>query len=997
MWRLPRPLDYFFAVLSAAALLACTAAAAYSQSALASRGYHTREWHLDDGLPSEDITQLLQDRKGYLWVATRGGVARFDGSEFVTPRDPQGSGMFLGINEDGDGSLTFIPRSGSPLRYRNGKFTPEPLPEPYKGQAILSSFISDDGIRWFSVNGAILRVGTDHFDVFSEKEGIAPQGRSRFGTDEKKRLWVSSGSRILRWENSKWTVVPFESGGPEPRIASSRHGGPWVITDNKVYKLDEADRPMEIASVPPLIGAHYLTSTCEDGQGNLWVGTRSQGVFRINKGSCIHVPTSHDDVYAITEDRDGTIWVGINSGGLNAITPKIYRLYDKSFGLTENATYSLCEDRNGDMWLGNGDGGLARIHQGEVHTQVTRYESRIFGVISVSPSDQEGVWFTGAPGLFHADQDSSRFSHVDTVPAPGIRRITYVTKNGDLWVSVDPDRVGRLREGKFETFGPTEGFTGRDARAIVEDSHGKLWIGTSDGQIFNYEGRRFESVSLATSRPTGGINAIHFSDNGATWIGTAQAGIVVLSAGQAITLGLDQGLPGEDVTQIVRDRQGDFWCGSSRGIFRLQRAEAEQFIEGKIPRVGIFRLGKDEGLRAAACTGIYGPAATASHDGRIWFATRQGVLSIDPTAPVLAPTPPVVAIEEIRCNDELQPLRKPFTVRGDNRKLEIRFSVLCLSAPSRAQTRYRLEGFDADWVYAGNNHTASYPRLPPGEYIFSVRSGFSMSDRSQSVDTMVIIVPPLWWQRTWIQAGSVVLLIAGITAAARGWAHRRLRLKLEKLERETAVARERARIAQNIHDDVGASLTRISLLTQAASPEALPQSSNLARIYETTREITRSLDEIVWAVNPQYDSLESFVDYLTNFAQKFLSVAGIRCRLQIPADLRQLPITSQTRHDLFLCCREALNNVVQHSHATEVVLSLSLEAGRLVVRISDNGRGLDASGPAVDRVSSGHGQKNMQERMHSIGGTCRISAAPGGGVVVTLELDINLVRPPHTL
>ncbi len=976
-----------FAVLCAA--FPRSALAAGDQSLAAD--YTVREWHIDDGLPSEDVTQLLQDRQGYLWVATRGGLARFDGSRFMTPVATVGRTTFLGLAEASDGSLLLSPRAGDPLRFAHGTVTAEPLPPPYAQQPIITSFLAADGAQWYGLVGAVLRRTATDFQVFTPEHGISPQQWTRFAADGKGRTWLASDTFLGWYENGRLVRTGLDTNNSELRIGSTRHGGPWVITSSEVLKLDDAGRAEKIAEVPPLLGAHYVAATFEDAQGKLWIGTRSQGVHEITRAGHRHVPTSHDEIFALLGDTEGNLWVGTNSGGLDVISPKIYRLYNKASGLLENATFSLCEDRDGDLWFANGDGGVARLHGTHLESEVTWHASRIFGTVAVTPALDGGVWLAGAPGIFRLRRSPADLVHFPRVPASGVRRVAFTARNGDVWLSVDPDRVGRLRGDRFETFGGRDGFVGRDLRAIAEDAHGRIWLGTSDGGLFRFDNERFERIAFAASKPTGGINSVYFGDGDDVWLGTATAGIVIFSGSRTIMLDAAHGLPGDNVTQIIADRHGYVWCGTDRGVFRLSHAEVTRFARQQTAAVTALRLGKDEGLRTVTCIGIYGPGATRSRDGRIWFATRQGVLAIDPAASVLAPAPPRVAIEALRCDGVTHAVSGPFQVPSTTRKLEIEFSVLCLSAPTRVQTRYRLDGFDPEWVLAGPEHVAAYPRLPPGEYRFSIWASFGDSAATPKVESLTFVVPPRWWQSGWFEAGALVGLVAVVATIVRAWSHRRLRRRLDKLARETAIARERARIAQNIHDDVGASLTRISLLTQATIPESAAQSENLNRIYETTREITRSLDEIVWAVNPQYDTLESFAGYLADYAQKFLSVAGIRCRLDVPDDVPPLPVNSQLRHDLFLCAREALNNIVKHAQANEVILRLAVEASQVVVVIADNGRGFSRAEPRVDtdRVAGGNGLNNMRQRMASLGGTCSIGQNDPGGTTITLEIPLE--------
>jgi signal transduction histidine kinase len=407
-------------------------------------------------------------------------------------------------------------------------------------------------------------------------------------------------------------------------------------------------------------------------------------------------------------------------------------------------------------------------------------------------------------------------------------------------------------------------------------------------------------------------------------------------------------------------------------------------------------LGKDEGLKELSCLGFFEPAAWKSRDGLLWFTTRKGVLRIDSSLAIPdAPLPPV-QIEEVRSDNQSLPVQPRLQVSASMHKLEIRFSVLCLATPERVQAKYRLDGFDDDWVSAAPNRVATYPRLPPGEYTFRVTAGFGDGTNSGSRDSFTLVITPPWWQTWWWRTLAGCGLILFVVVLVRTWSHRRLRQKLERLERESAVERERTRIAQNIHDDIGASLTRISLLTQSVRREDSDHAADLEKIYQTASEITRALDETVWAVNPKYDDLESLVYYLGNFAQQFLGVARIRCRLDMPDGLPPVILTSQARHNLFLCCKEALNNVVRHAAATEVTLAVAVGDGRFSITITDNGGGLDrasASAGTNPRLISGQGLANLAQRMTGMGGRAIIRPAPGGGTAVILEIALDQLHP----
>jgi signal transduction histidine kinase len=439
------------------------------------------------------------------------------------------------------------------------------------------------------------------------------------------------------------------------------------------------------------------------------------------------------------------------------------------------------------------------------------------------------------------------------------------------------------------------------------------------------------------------------------------------------------------------DDLGNVWCGSSRGVFRVTISDVKRLLSGETGTIKPLRLGRDEGLGIINCQGNYGPGVARSRDGRIWFATRQGVLAVEPRTENRVLPQPLARIEQLRADDIAQPMTRRWVVDASTRKLEIRFSSLCLSAPSRVDTYYRLVGFDSAWAHAKGGSSALYPQLQPGSYRFEIGASFGHLPEEGRTDQMEIVIVPLWWQTLWFRLFIAMTLATVIGGAVRLWSNRRLRQRVKNLEHETAVARVRERIARDIHDEVGASLTRISLLTQDSQDPASHEGENLRRIDETAREVTLALDEIVWAVNPQHDTLEGFVSYLSDFAQKLLSAAHLRCRLQIPASLPVLDLPSEMRHDLFLCCRETLNNVVKHACASEVCIQVSITELTLVITLSDNGRGLHSPPRAAqdDRIRRGHGLPNLQERMRRLGGTCLVDSTEGGGTTVTLTVSLS--------
>jgi signal transduction histidine kinase len=392
------------------------------------------------------------------------------------------------------------------------------------------------------------------------------------------------------------------------------------------------------------------------------------------------------------------------------------------------------------------------------------------------------------------------------------------------------------------------------------------------------------------------------------------------------------------------------------------------------------------------------------------FATLKGVVVVDPGTVAPRRMPPPVVVESVAVDGERQPLaetpsswrpdvlRPILKIRPGGRQIEFRFAGVSLVSPDRVRFRHRLIGWDPDWVEAGSQRLARYNFLRPGDYTFEVSACDSDGVWTVPPASIAMRLAPHFYQTWWFLTSAALLGAAAVAGALRGWHVRRMRQQLERLERQQAIEGDRTRIAKDIHDDLGAGLTHIALLSEMARPTASPEmQSQLAQITEVARELTSNMDEIVWAVNPENDTLDGLATYVSKFAQDYLTAAGIRCRLDLPAQLPAVNLPAEVRHNLFLAVKETLNNVVKHAHATEVRVRLELFARAFKLVIEDDGRGL-GGGAATEaasrgRVSSGHGLPNLQKRLESAGGQCVLDSQPGHGTRVEMTVPLEGISP----
>ena len=393
--------------------------------------------------------------------------------------------------------------------------------------------------------------------------------------------------------------------------------------------------------------------------------------------------------------------------------------------------------------------------------------------------------------------------------------------------------------------------------------------------------------------------------------------------------------------------------------------------------------GKADGMVSEQCNGVAKPSAWKARDGRIWFPTIKGLVAVEPGV-AANEMPPPVAIESVLADQKTLPWQagngaKAATLRvaPGNGNLEIQYTALSYQAPERNRFRYRLEGRDTEWNDVGAERTARYFSLGPGTYRFHVIACNNDSVWNEKGAMVTLVLQPHVWQTWWFKLA--IVLAAALLLVA--WYRSRL-AQLRQIENL------RVQIAADLHDDVGARLTKVAMVTEwldGETTEANPNKTHIKNISRTTREIIQAMDEIVWTINPKNDTLDNLANYVFQYAQDYFQNSGLRCRLDMPAKLPEYTMSTEERHNIFMAVKEALNNVLKHAHATEVRISLSTTDDLLTILIADNGRGFISPSPSV----TGDGLENMRARLRRIGGVLALANNVGGGALVRMEVRIK--------
>ena len=971
------------------------------EAAQPSSEYRIDVWQTSDGLPGNTVTAIQQTPDGYLWIGTLNGLVRFDGVRFQ---------VF--------GEASALPNT-----------------------RVLSLLAARDGTLWIGTDGGGLVGFRDGgFQALTRKDGLASDTVTTLAEDRDGQIWAGTAAGLSCWREGKFrasTGVTAGGGGPIPSVVVDGGNALWFVTANQLMVRRENAPPGRPPGADPssfssvliagagrsgqlwfggvngYIGAvsndtvqvfreqpgqllEAIWALCETGNGDLWAGTANGGLRRLRNGRFTSLTTqeglSDNSVRCLFEDREGNLWVGTVGGGLNRVKPRKLTTFTTRDGLAHNVVMSLAEDADGTLWIGSNCGGLSTRRNGVFAPFNANYLLDNECIWSLLPTGDGSLWVgTWGGGLFQIRGKAVKNFPV-TRPGNDEPVVALCEDNpGGLWLGTMQGGLKSFREGRVADGPVTNGRPKHPVTALVQEPDGRLWVGTGGGGLHRIEGGRSTIFTRRDGLPSDFIRTLHRDAQGVLWIGTG-GGLARRAAGRLIAFTRAHGLPDEVISQILEDDRGNFWFGCNQGIFRVARRELEEVASGKLSRVNPIAYGRAEGMESLECTGGFHPAGLKTRDGKLWFSTVKGLVMVDPANISVNEAPPPVVLEQVLADGVAAPLREaghsqlPFA--PGVQRLEFRFTALSLVAPERNRFQYRLDGLEKDWVEGGSQRMAAYTHLPPGRYTFRVRACNNDGVWNEGGASVRFAVRPYFWQTWWFRTFVLVALLGGGGWLVRFTAVHRLRRKLHRLQEQHAVEKERTRIAQDIHDELGANLTRIALLTEVGqkhrdNPEEV--AADLGKISATAREAVRAMDAIVWAVNPRNDSLDHFANYVSQFAEEFFRPTSIRCRLDIPADLPEHPLTTEARHHLFLAVKEALNNVVRHSGAGEVWLRLGMDKGELKITVADNGHGMAA---AVTSGGGHDGLGNIRQRIEDLGGRFELQSHPSSGTSLMLHVPL---------
>jgi ligand-binding sensor domain-containing protein/signal transduction histidine kinase len=968
-------------------------------------------WETEDGLPQNSVLSITQTHDGYLWLGTLNGLVRFDGIRFTVFDESNTPGLSRGgilrLFEDSHGNFWIGTESAGVLLVTGGQVKSLDIGRGSREGRLMAACEGPGGEVWlYTADGQLCRHQEGRVDVWSVGANLFSNCRAVIA-EKSGPVWVGMDWGMLALGPAPTRdprELPSERNVPVDKLdflLASRRGGYWRLANGRVQKCRTNVVERDLGPYP---WNHVsVSAACEDREGNLLVGTLGAGVFWFDAEghyTCLstNIGLSNNFILSLLADQDNSLWVGTDGGGLNRVTRRIFDVLEESRGLV---VQSVCEDLGGGLWLGfNAIGfnasGAAQWRDGALQWFGPRQGLMNSSVRTLFVDRSRRIWAGTVGGLFQFQ--GKAFQQTPGPPALNQEILAiHQDRGGRVWLGTRGGLV-RWDERDWKSFGARDGLPGNEVQAIADDAEGNLWIGTRGGGLHCLRDGRFSSFHKSDGLPSDNIASLSVDEDGVLWIGTDGGGLARLHRGKWSCYSTREGLASNNVGYLIEDGQGYLWMGSSSGLMRASKVALNNFALGLTNSVNCRVYGKRDGLPTGECTRGSQPGACRSRDGRLWFPTIKGLVSLDPTQLHPNTNPPPVMIESVLVEGREQNTNnlragslRTVTVPADKERLEIHYTSLNLAAPDRGRFKYRLEGHETAWTEAGNSRVVRYSKLPPGNFRFRVTACNEDGVWNETGSVLALIVEPPFWRAWWFVTAAAAGVLGAMIAIVHYLSTQKLQRQLEGLRQQEALERERSRIARDIHDQLGASLTQVALLSELIESDkesADEVEAHARQITQTARDTTRVLDEIVWTVNPSNDTLDGLITYVCHHAQEYLAVAGLRYRLEAPEKLPDAPISPEVRHNVFLASKEALTNVVRHAQASAVWIRLRMQPPAFILEIEDNGRGV--AGLDAKAASLRNGLGNMRKRMQDIGGSFTIGPAPGGGTLVRLEARINI-------
>jgi PAS domain S-box-containing protein len=730
-------------------------------------------WQEGAGLPQKFVTAIVQTRDGYIWLGTKGGVARFDGQRFKVYDDTRRDGLreaeVWALAEDQEDGSLWIGTYGAGLSNLKGEklthySTKDGLPKDF----ITSIQAGADGSMWFGTTDGLARRKGGQFTKYTTVDGLPSSNISQLHVDRQGVLWVATARGLVSYQNARFVnhAQKHPELGVTLTVADNGQGGLWLGSRN-VGLFRYQDDSLTTYSARDGLPSGAIASLWPDPHGTLWIATLD-GLSRFrngrfesyysevsgvgNQGSLEMV--SLRNLQTLAMDREGSLWIGTRFDGLARLRDSLVSNFTGG-DATDQSVDVRCvlQDRAGAVWLGTTNG-VRRLQDGAV-TVIPGHNTA-----SIAQDRAGRIWIGTNNGVFMLQGDKWIPSGDATLDRTAITAMIDDGRGG-LWIGARDTGVYRYTAEGVTQYTSRAGLLGDQVRALALDSRGALWIGTKDGGVSCLRAGRFTTFGVKENLPSEAAQAVFIDKDDVVWVGTRR-GIARIKDQKIAVITAESGLPANYFYQIMEDDHGAFWMTFGRGIVRVAKAELSAVADGKAHQVKVETFGSESGMRSTLMAAGNQPGICKLSDGRLWFATARSAVVVDPKSMARNTIEPPVHVEELVYKGKTQPAVDGLKLAPGSGELEIHFTGLSFIAPERMKFKYKLEPYDRDWVDAGNRRIAYYTNLPPKSYRFSVKACNNDGKWNEKGDSFSFVLQAPFWRTPWFLTLGAIAVAAAL-------------------------------------------------------------------------------------------------------------------------------------------------------------------------------------------------------------------------------------------
>jgi ligand-binding sensor domain-containing protein/signal transduction histidine kinase len=967
--------------------------------------YVRHQWGAESGLPKGPVYSITQTDDGYLWIGTAAGLVRFDGVKFQLVKDASASftvTSVLGLTPDNDGALWVRLQRPTLLRYHKGKFE-NVMPDfgrPRSNVTAMSRAQNGELLLWVleGEGSAIINRGK-RFETLAATTGLSSSPVMAIADMPNGEIWIGTrDAGLYRLREGRTEAIT--KGLPDLKInclLPTKNGELWVGTDRGIVRWNGTE--LTRSGIPPSMDNIQALALTIDRDSNIWVGTNSQGLLRLNSRGVSQLDEgargTSEAVTAVFEDREGNIWIG-SANGIERLRDSVFVTYSTPEGLPSEKNGPVYLDSENRMWFAPITGGLYWLSNGQSRRVA---DAGLGKDVVYSIAGGSGELWVGRQrgGLTRLRMHENAVTYVTYTQTDGLAQnsvyAVYRTRDGSVWAGTLSGGISRLSGGKFTTYTSANGLASNTITSILEGSGGTMWLATPNG-LSSLSQDQWHTFKAGDGLPSELVNCLLEDSTGVLWIGTAN-GLAYLSSGR---IHLPTGAPAslqEQILGLAEDENGSLWVATSNHVLRVDR---DNLMNGGLGDADVREFGLADGLHSEEGVKRH-RSVVADTLGRIWFSLSRGLSVVAPARLTSNSAPAKIHIQTISADGSLIDPLGSVRIPSARQRITFGYAGLSLAIPERVKFRYMLDGFDHGWSDPMSTREAVYTNLSPGSYRFRVIASNPDGLWNSGEAAISLQIEPMFWQTWWFRLSGVLACVLAILAIYR--------LRLRQLTRQMNVRfeerlAERMRIAQELHDTLLQGFLSASMQLHVAAdhlPADSPAKPMLGRVLKLIGQVIEEGRNAIRGIRPSDSNSLDLEQAFSRIRQEL----PVHKEVEEPISFRVIvagrPRTLHPiiRDEAYRIGHEALVNAFRHSRAGSIEVELEYAANYLRILVRDDGCGIDPQ--VLQAGRAGHwGLSGMHERAERIGARLKVRNRAACGTEVELSVPGHIafeLRPTN--